>query len=123
VRGSATILVVDDEPGVRHAVARALRRVGHRVHEAGSGAEGIAIGRLHRDALQVLVTDVEMPSGSGRVVADTLRAEIPGLRVLLMSGHALDGGPYDVMQKPFTVEVLVGRIEALLTESGGAQPS
>jgi signal transduction histidine kinase len=120
VRSAATILVVDDDAGVRHAIARSLRRVGHRVHEAGSGAEGLALGRLYGDALDVLVTDVEMPQGDGRVLAETLRGEFPHLHVVLMSGHAVDGGTAPFIQKPFSAEVLVGRIEALLHEEPSA---
>ncbi len=116
LRGGATILVVDDEPGVRHVVARALRRVGHHVHEAGSGAEGIAVGRIHGHELDLLLTDIEMPHASGHTVAETLKREFPRIRVVMMSGHAIDGGPYPVIEKPFQAEALAGRIEALLAE-------
>lgn len=116
VRRAATILVVDDDAGVRHSIARSLRRVGHHVHEAASADEGMALGRLYRTTLAVLVTDVDMPGGDGRTLADALAREVPGLRVVLMSGHAMESGSYEFVQKPFSAQVLAGRLEALLSQ-------
>jgi CheY-like chemotaxis protein len=122
----ATILLVEDESGVRHAVARALRRLGHIVHEAGDGNEGIAIGRVHGTKLDLLISDVVMPGRNGFEIAAELQREIPGLRVLLMSGYsadvraevASDLSRFPLIEKPFSLQTLTERVEQLLDDEG-----
>ncbi|MBC7897476.1 MAG: response regulator [Cytophagaceae bacterium] len=115
-----TVLLVEDEPGVRHVVARALRRAGYLVHEAGNGVEGIALGRLYGDRVDVLVTDVVMPGADGFAVADTLTAEVPGLAVVLISGYSADARAqlrdaslaWRIVEKPFALDTLVSAVDA-----------
>ena len=118
----AVILLVEDETAVRHAVARALRRFGYTVHEAGDGEEGIALGRLHRSRVELLLSDVVMPGADGFVVAATLAKELPGLRVLLMSGYSTDARAqfagdapaHRILEKPFSISALAAAVAEVL---------
>ena len=94
-KGNETILVVEDNPNVRKTVIRQLHDLGYRTVEADSGAGAL---ELARDGLpfDLLLTDVIMPGGmTGYQLADELRADCPGLKVLFTSGYtelAASGG-------------------------------
>jgi PAS domain S-box-containing protein len=122
VVGSATVLVVDDEPTVRMLVVDVLQELGCQALEAADGAEGLKIlnagGRV-----DLLVTDVGLPGGmNGRQMADAARVRRPGLKVLFITGYAETaavGG--DVMEpdmhvltKPFAMETLADRIRQIV---------
>ncbi len=115
------ILLVEDDAQVRDATSRALRSAGYQVAVAGGGDEALALlaGGL---APQLLLTDVVMPGMNGRQVADAVRAAVPGVRVLFMSGYAgdiivhhgvVDPG-LDLLEKPFTTAGLLERVQAAL---------
>ncbi len=118
----AVILLVEDETAVRHAIARSLRRLGYTVHEAGDGEEGIALGRLHRSRIELLLSDVVMPGADGFVVAATLSTELPGLRVLMMSGYSTDARAqfageapaHRMLEKPFSMSALAAAVAEVL---------
>ena len=118
---SFALLVVDDEPLIRMDLADALREAGFLVHEAGDGLE--ALETLARQAqIHLVLTDVQMPRLDGFGLARRLRAERPGLPVVLASGFVrADGVPADladlgpVLAKPFPLDVLLRRIEAELS--------
>jgi DNA-binding response OmpR family regulator len=122
VSGTETVLVVEDDPGVRDIVVRGLRAHGYEVLVAANGQEvrGLPDDQVAR--LQLVVTDVIMPGLNGREVAEELRGRRPGLRVLYVSGYAQDvfvdtgvvGTGAEFLAKPFTVPVLVGRVRELL---------
>ncbi|MBX9702418.1 MAG: PAS domain-containing protein, partial [Acetobacteraceae bacterium] len=101
--GGGTILVVDDDDGVRPVTAAFLRRLGYRVVEAPSAEAAEALAHAHADTIDMLVTDVVMAGASGPTLAARLRAEWPGLPVLYITGFAggaaLDDAP--VLRKPF----------------------
>jgi two-component system cell cycle sensor histidine kinase/response regulator CckA len=87
VRGSETILLVDDDPSVRTVARRILERLGYRIIEAQTAGDAVLVGE--RDgAIDLLLTDVVMPLMDGRELAERLRKHRPGLRVLYMSGYA-----------------------------------
>jgi signal transduction histidine kinase/ActR/RegA family two-component response regulator/HAMP domain-containing protein len=88
--GSETVLLVEDDATVRELTARMLGERGYRVLQAASAAEAIECAERHGGALDLLLTDVVMPGGSGRELAETLTARQPGLAVLFMSGYAPD---------------------------------
>jgi hypothetical protein len=122
VRGSETILLVEDQPEVRTLAVSALRKCGYTVHSAANGAEALATSRQAGGAIHLLVTDVIMPGMNGREVAGKLREERPDLRVLFMSGYTanaiahrgvLDAG-MDYLQKPFTPELLTAKVREVL---------
>jgi PAS domain S-box-containing protein len=117
---TATILVVEDDSGVRRFASRVLEAAGYQVLTAQDGPAAIDTAR-HAD-VQLLLTDVVMPGMSGRDVATRLSAAQPGIRVLYMSGHTdkgivrdgvLDAG-IDFLAKPFTSESLISAVDAAL---------
>jgi CheY-like chemotaxis protein len=123
------ILVVDDDPAVRGALARALERRGHQVILASSGAEG---ARLWREAASDLVIlDVHMPDMDGIELLAQLRSLHPTVPILIVSGGA-DTRKLDLLRtsqllgataelgKPFTLADLYGAVDRLLTDSRAA---
>lgn len=118
-----TILVVDDEPLVRIFVARALKAAGYRLIEAGSAERAMEVLKLKGSSVALLLSDVGLPGASGPELLGRARLLRPDLPALLMSAwskasvlerHSVASG-IEVLQKPFAVEDLLGRIEALLT--------
>jgi two-component system, cell cycle sensor histidine kinase and response regulator CckA len=128
IGGSETILLVEDEPMVRHLARAALEKAGYVVTEAGSAAEALdaVAGGLPRPDL--LITDVVMPGINGRAMAERLQDRWPGLRVLYMSGYTDDAIiRHGVLQpgvhfihKPFTPSALARQVRIALGEAAGA---
>ncbi|MBI2948596.1 MAG: PAS domain S-box protein [Verrucomicrobia bacterium] len=89
--GTETILVVEDEPALRHLVGTILRRQGYQVLEARTGREALQIWRQHHGRVDLLLTDVVMPEGlSGVDLAEQLHAAKPSLKVIFTSGYSQD---------------------------------
>ncbi len=112
----ARVLVVDDDPEVRHVTASFVRRFGYRETEAESGAAAVAI--LEREAFDLVVADLAMPGMSGVDLANLVRSRWPDLPVLILTGHAdAIEIPEDlpVLAKPFQSAELARRLSALLT--------
>jgi PAS domain S-box-containing protein len=117
----ATVLVVEDEDPVRKLMHRALRRAGYRVLAAPDGATALELLDRHGGRLHVLVTDVRMPGMPGDRVAAAVRARVPGVRVVYMSGDAgsvPDEDAATVLLKPFSPRDLVRRVGLLVAASG-----
>jgi two-component system, cell cycle sensor histidine kinase and response regulator CckA len=118
---TGTILLVDDEDGIRIALRRLLVAHGHTVLEASHGAEAIAVVRMRRGNLDLVLSDVVMPEMNGTELAATLLRDYPGLLVILMSAYAPAGltqvGPdshkVPVLHKPFAP----GQLEELIQVS------
>ncbi len=87
LRGTETILLVEDEVGLRKFASRVLNDWGYTVLEAGGGAEALQIANEHNGPLDLLLTDVIMPRMNGAEVADRIGELRPGIRVLFMSGY------------------------------------
>jgi len=85
--GSETILLVEDEQGVRDLVRDVLQARGYTILEARHGIEALAVARRHRGPIDLLLTDVVMPRMGGPELAECLAARQPGLKVLYMSGY------------------------------------
>ena len=103
-----TVLVVEDEPGIRLALSRALGREGYAVLTAANGADALRLTAERRE-IDVVVTDLTMPHMTGKQLVARLEAERPGLPIVLMSGYApalLDGQrmAHHFLQKPFPIE-------------------
>jgi PAS domain S-box-containing protein len=122
LRGSETILVVEDQPEVRAVTSEMLHAYGYTVLEASGGSEAIAMGRQHAGVIHALLTDVVMPEMSGREVAARLKADRPDLRVVYTSGYTdnaivhhgvLDSG-LAFLQKPFASTLLAKKIREVL---------
>jgi DNA-binding response OmpR family regulator len=123
------ILVIDDDPAVTSVLKRGLAYEGFAVDTAGSGTEGLAIARDRAPDLVVL--DIMMPSLGGLEVLQRLRAADAQLPVLLLTAkdapadqvHGLEQGADDYVVKPFTFEVLLARIRALLRRRDAERPA
>lgn len=117
-----TILVVEDEAGIRALVRKILRRQGYVVLEASNGDDALKICAGHKGKIDLLVTDVMMPRMSGRELADRLIALRPELRILYVSGYTddamLSSGSFPsgtaFLQKPFTLGSLLGKVREVL---------
>jgi DNA-binding response OmpR family regulator len=116
-----TILVVDDHPTVLHTVIAILVRAGFKVFGAESGSEALQICR-GESPIGLALIDVVMPGVNGTEIRRRLSEELPGLRVLFMSGYDHEGvlacgadvPEADLLRKPFTPAVLVSRVRAAL---------
>jgi two-component system cell cycle sensor histidine kinase/response regulator CckA len=112
-----TLLVVEDDEGVRALAARALAGHGYRVLTAGHSAEALAVSRSAGGPIDLLITDVVMPGMGGPELARALVAERPEVAVLFVTGHA--GGQLPpgaaLLEKPFTPAQLVSRVRQILS--------
>lgn len=122
LRGTETVLVVEDEEAVRITLCDCLRRYGYQVLEACNGQEALAIATEHSGPLHLIVADVVMPLMSGWQVAENICATRPGTRVLFMSGYAekavTSHGVFlfreGFLQKPFTLRALALKVRSIL---------
>jgi PAS domain S-box-containing protein len=121
-KGAETILVAEDEDGVRHIVTQMLREQGYTVLPASGGAEALQIAEAHSGPLQLLLSDVMMPRMNGPELAERMRKLRPDMRVLFVSGYTdgeivregeLQPGT-DYLQKPFTREQLTDKVREVL---------
>ncbi len=125
VPGPRTVLLVEDEDGVRDLTQRVLERQGYMVLVARDGVEALALFADHKDDIDVLVTDVVMPRLGGSELVGKVRAQQSDLPVLFMSGYArnaaIRGAPGDrrtrFLQKPFTVPAFQQAVAELLAHA------
>ncbi len=128
--GTETILMVEDEEPVRRLLKRTLEGVGFIVLEARDGAEALAIAQARSEPLDILVTDVVMPGMGGRELAEKIRRERPGLRMLFMSGytedvmlrHGIHESGVAFLQKPFSAAELVRKVREVLDWKAAPSP-
>lgn len=115
--GHETVLLAEDEAGIRAMTRAYLEGLGYRVLEAANGTEAIALSKEYRGALHLVVTDVMMPGVRGDAVVKAIRQHRPGTQAILISGFA-DGTNIDrsleVLEKPFEFPDLGHRIRMLL---------
>lgn len=120
----ATILLVEDEAGLRGLMRRLLERSGYRVLEAGHGAQALEQCERHEGAIDLVVSDIVMPTMGGREMAVQLRVLRPNSQLLFVSGFtddeviregsAISGSAY--LQKPFSPATLVAKIAEMLRD-------
>ncbi len=117
----ASILLIDDDPGVRKALRLNLEAAGYKVTEAASGRE--ALENYRASASDVVVTDILMPDTDGLEATLVLAREYPDARIIAMTGASgktnfLDVaklfGAQKVLQKPFPIGELLGAIQDVL---------
>jgi signal transduction histidine kinase/ActR/RegA family two-component response regulator len=124
--GTETILLVEDEDGVRRLLKHVLVRRGYNVLEAATGAEALSILQRERGPIHLLLTDIVMPRMSGRELADKVVRLRPDLKVIFMSGYTDEvligaGGTHPgavFLQKPLRPEMVVARVREVLDGTG-----
>ncbi len=129
-RRAETILIVEDEAGLRTLLRRVLEGYGYTVLEAADGNDAVSQWTGAAGSIDLLLTDIVMPGRSGLDVARLFRQSRPGLAVLFMSGYTdpalfRDAEPDDrtaILQKPYLPSVLVDRIRRLLGHGVPGQP-
>jgi CheY-like chemotaxis protein len=121
-KGSATVLVIDDEALVRMLVVEVLEDLGYRTLEAGDGPDGLKVLRSEAK-IDLLITDVGLPNGmNGRQVADAAREIRPDLKVMFVTGYAetavLSNGNLDpgmqIVTKPFEMNAFAKRVQEFI---------
>jgi CheY-like chemotaxis protein len=131
LRGSETILLVEDSEPLRKLAKSFLESSGFLVLSAESGEDALAVAARFGKAFDLLLTDVVMPGINGRVLAESLSKRQPGMKVLYMSGYTdsfiaghgvLDPGTH-LLHKPFIEEVLIRKIREVLDEGKRPMPA
>ncbi len=120
LRGTETILVVEDEGAIREVARRILARNGYEVLTSANGPEAIALVDAHEGTIDLLLTDVILPQMLGKEVAARIQALRPGLPVLYMSGYAQPvlgstlGDEIALLEKPFSEQLLLLKVRDVL---------
>jgi PAS domain S-box-containing protein len=120
--GVETLLLVEDEDGLRALASHTLRQRGYHVLEASNGQDALEVSRRYPKSIHLLLSDVVMPKLSGSVLAERLVAERPEIKVLFMSGftdsalfrHGVVSGEVECIFKPFTPTALAEKVREVL---------
>jgi signal transduction histidine kinase/CheY-like chemotaxis protein len=123
-RGTETILLVEDETGVRELASEFLKAGGYTVLEARDGSEALKLAANRAAPIHLLLTDMVMPHVNGTEVATNLLASRPDLRIIFMTGYA-EFSPQDgsripeavVIQKPFSRQTLLEKVREVLSSA------
>jgi CheY-like chemotaxis protein len=119
-----TILLVDDEEAIRTITRQVLESFGYRVLEAQAGETALGIYVNHKDEIDLVILDLNMPGMSGQVCLQKLLEIEQGVKVLVASGYfdkgmentVLAQGASGFLQKPFTLNNLMERVQGLLKQ-------
>jgi len=120
--GSETILIIEDDDSLRALVLNILKRKGYKILEAENGEDAIEVAEAHDGPIDLMITDVVMPKMGGQEVAKLLKQHYPHIKVIYMSGytdstianHGILETGLNFVQKPFTPEVLAGKVREIL---------
>ncbi len=126
--GHETVLLVEDEEGVRRTVREMLEWYGYRVLPASGATEALALARSHEAPIHLLLTDVVMPRLGGRELRSTIDSYRPRIPVLYISGYAGEGVNEELLEdgaaflaKPFTAAALAQKVREVLRASGAGR--
>ncbi len=122
IRGSATILLVEDEDAVRELVRKTLERQGFTVHAAANGSAALALAATLDTPIHLVITDVVLPELTGRDLVDRLQLTHPAIGVVYMSGYTGDtladrgvlGPEVRFLAKPFSTRDLLKTVQEAL---------
>jgi two-component system cell cycle sensor histidine kinase/response regulator CckA len=125
LKGSETVLLVDDEDMISEVAEELLRRLGYSVMKAGSGREAIEIYEKNRDLIDVVILDMIMPDMSGGDTYDRMKEIDPDVKVLLSSGYSINGhakkildlGCNGFIQKPYNMKQLSHKLREILDQN------
>ena len=126
LRGTETILVVEDDPSLRHLAQGVLKAQGYQVLTAPNGQDALRVAREHQGVpISLVVTDVIMPRMGGKVMAEWLKISYPDLKVLFTSGYTEDAiahhGVLDMgiefLPKPYSTASLARKVRELLDKT------
>jgi len=125
-KGRETVLVVEDQDGIRDIVRESLRRNGYKVLIANDGDEALQMASAYPDPIHLLITDLVMPNIGGRELAQRLTPQRPTMKVLFMSGYSEQSAleieatsqSATVLQKPFSLDALARNVRRVLDEAG-----
>ncbi len=124
--GSETVLIVEDDEGLRKFTQEVLQSYGYRILAAENGEEALKVGKEHEGPIHLMITDVVMPKMGGKEAADRLQPFYPRMKVIYMSGytdnaivhHGVLAPGLNFLEKPFTPESLARKVrEALDAEN------
>ena len=123
LRGSETVLVVEDQPEVRKLTLAMLESQGYRLLQAASGSEALSLSERYPEPIHLLITDVVMPGMTGRELAMRLVALRPSLKTLYTSGYTANAiaheGVLDAavayLPKPFSPAQLAAKVREVLS--------
>jgi two-component system, cell cycle sensor histidine kinase and response regulator CckA len=130
LRGTETLLLVEDEPSLRHLAMNVLEAQGYTVLRANNGQDGLNVARNQKGApISLVITDVIMPQMNGKVMADWLKTTSPDLRILFTSGYTDEAiAHHGVLEpgvaflpKPYTPATLTRKVREMLDEKDGSQ--
>ena len=115
----SVILVADDEPLIRNLVTLLMQQEGYFVLSAADGHEGLELSRKYPGAIDLVITDVEMPRMNGTDLCGHLMEERPGIKMLVMSGKDISdivrqNANMPFLPKPFNGEILKAKVQAIL---------
>ena len=124
--GQGTILLVEDEEGLRALNARGLRSRGYTVVEAENGVEAMEVLEEQSGAIDLVVSDVVMPEMDGPTLLKAMREKNPDIKFIFVSGYAEDafekslpeGQQFDFLPKPFTLSQLVAAVKETMAKQG-----
>ncbi len=116
------VLLVDDEELVLRATSKLLQRAGLTIHKASSGRDCLSFYEKEQHKIGVIILDISMPKMNGRECFEELKKIDPSVKVIFSSGHdmvqeapeLLAAGAVDVIQKPYSVQNMVRKIQAIL---------
>lgn len=123
----ASVLVVDDDEGLRESTALALEKVGHRVQRASDAASALQLVRAHR--FDVVVSDIYMPGDDGLTLLQAIAERRDPPRVILMTARgtiettalAHRAGAFDYLAKPFELSEMIDRVRAAVSKRSDAE--
>ena len=130
-RGTETLLVVEDEPSVRHLAHGVLEAQGYEVLSAANGQDALHVAHQHKGSpIRLVITDVIMPLMGGKAMAEWLKTTYPDLKILFTSGYTDDTITYggvletgiEFLGKPYTPATLVHKVREMLDHKADHSP-
>ncbi|MBE9547619.1 MAG: response regulator, partial [Proteobacteria bacterium] len=120
--GSGTVLIVEDDDGLRKLAQAVLHQHGYRVLDAENGEDALRVSKEHEGPIHLLLTDMIMPKMGGKKLAERLQPLYPRMKVIYMSGytdntivrHGVLAPKLNFIQKPFTPEALARKVRKAL---------